>query len=352
MKKSLIALATLAAVSGTAFAQSTVTIWGVVDVSVASVKANGATATGLSTSGLSSNQLGFRGTEDLGGGLKANFWLEGALTPDNGTAAGLNFARRSVLFLEGGFGQVRLGRDYTPSFWNATVYDPFGTNGVGAANTAGMLSAVGATTTTTGTGSNAVRANNSIAYVAPAMGGFQLNAMVAYGEQASPVKTGDYMGFRVGYVQGPISAHYAYGKTEGATDAADTKYSNIGGSYDLGVAKLMAIRMEEKTTGGAKVTGTLIGANIPMGNGMIRAATSSYDVADSSNDWKKMSIGYIHNLSKRTAVYGTYARVTNSGNQIASVNGNTLTMAGATAFGASAPGGNSTGFEAGIRHSF
>jgi len=331
---------------------STVTIWGIVDASVGSVKANGKTATGMSTSGLSSNQIGFRGTEDLGGGLKANFWLEGALTPDNGTAAGLNFARRSVVTVSGGFGEVRLGRDYTPSFWNATVYDPFGTNGVGAANTAGMLAAIGATTTTTGTGGSAVRANNSIAYVAPAMGGFQLNAMVGYGENASPVKTGNYMGFRAGYVAGPISAHYGYGKTEGATDAADTKYSNFGGAYDLGVARLMALRLEEKTTAGAKITGTLIGATVPMGAGMIRAAVSSYDVANSTNDWRKMSLGYVHNLSKRTAVYGTYARVTNDGAQIASVNGNTLTMAGTTAFGASAAGGNSTGYEIGVRHSF
>jgi predicted porin len=351
MKKSLIALAVLAA-SGTAFAQSSVTIWGVVDASVGSVKANGKTATGMSTSGLSSNQIGFRGTEDLGGGLKANFWLEGALTPDNGTAAGLNFARRSVLTVSGGFGEVRLGRDYTPSFWNATVYDPFGTNGVGAANTAGMLAAIGATPTTTGTGGNAVRANNSIAYVAPAMGAFQLNVMAAFGEQASPLKTGNYMGFRAGYVAGPISAHYGYGKTEGATDAADTKYSNFGGAYDLGVARLMALRLEEKTTSGAKITGTLIGATVPMGAGMIRAAVSSYDVANSKDDWKKTSIGYVHNLSKRTAAYATYARVNNSGNQIASVNGNTLTMAPATAFGSSAAGGNSTGYEFGVRHSF
>ena len=345
----------MAAVSSTAFAQSSVTIWGIVDASVGSVKANGKTATGMSTSGLSSNQLGFRGTEDLGGGLKANFWLEGALTPDNGTAAGLSFARRSVVTLQGGFGEVRLGRDYTPSFWNATVYDPFGTNGVGAANTAGMLAAIGANVSSTGTGGNAVRANNSVAYVAPAMGAFQFNAMVAFGEQASPVKTGDYMGFRAGYVAGPISAHYGYGKTEGATDAADTKYSNLGGSYDLGVAKLMAVLLEEKTTGGAKVNGALLGATIPMGAGMIRVASSAYDVANSDNDWKKLSIGYVHNLSKRTAVYGTYARVANSGAQIASVNGNTLTMvpAGATApFGASAAGGNSTGYEFGVRHSF
>jgi len=350
MKKSLIALAVMAA-SGAAMAQSTVTIWGVVDTSFGSVKANGKTATGVSTSGLSSNQLGFRGTEDLGGGLKANFWLEGALTPDNGTGAGLSFARRSTVALQGAFGEVRLGRDYTPSFWNATVYDPFGTNGVGAANTAGMLAAIGATTTTTGNGTNAVRANNSIGYNNN-FGPIAVQAMVAFGENASPVKTGNYQGFRVGYVQGPLSAHYGYGKTEGATDAADTKYSNLGAAYDLGVARLMGLWLEEKTTGGAKVTGQLLGVTAPMGAGMIRAAYSRYNVANSSNDWNKLAIGYVHNLSKRTALYATYARVSNDGAQTASVNVNTLTLVGANLFGAAAAGGNSTGYEFGVRHSF
>lgn len=349
MKKSMLALAALTAFAGAASAQSSVTIWGVADVSYGSVKANGKTATGLSTSGLSSNQLGFRGTEDLGGGLRANFHLEGALTPDNGTAAGLNFQRRSTVGLSGSFGEIRLGRDYTPSFWNATVYDPFGTNGVGAANTAGMLAAIGATPTTTGNGANAVRANNSIGYIGN-FGAVHLHAMMARGEGAS-VNTSNYVGFRVGYVQGPLSAHYGNGTTQGATDAADTKYSNFGAAYDLKIARVMGLYLQEKTSGGAKVTGQLVGLTVPMGAGMIRTAYSRYDVANSSNDWNKFAVGYVHNMSKRTALYGTYARVSNDGAQIASVNGNTLSMAG-TAFGAAAAGGNSTGFEIGVRHSF
>ncbi len=72
-----------------------------------------------------------RGTEDLGGGLKASFHFEGAMTPDVGTSGGLTFQRRSVLGLEGGFGTVVIGRDYTPLFTVSGVVDPFGTNGVG-----------------------------------------------------------------------------------------------------------------------------------------------------------------------------------------------------------------------------
>jgi hypothetical protein len=87
--------------------------------------------TGLGNSGYNSSRLGFRGTEDLGGGLAASFWLEAPITNDDGATGVSTFARRSTVSLSGGFGEVRLGRDYTPTFWNDTVFDPFGTNGVG-----------------------------------------------------------------------------------------------------------------------------------------------------------------------------------------------------------------------------
>ena len=86
----------------------------------------------LANSGYNSSRLGFRGTEDLGGGLAASFWLEAPITNDDGATGVASFARRSTVSLSGGFGELRLGRDYTPTFWNDTVFDPFGTNGVGS----------------------------------------------------------------------------------------------------------------------------------------------------------------------------------------------------------------------------
>ena len=168
-----------------------------------------------------------RGVEDLGGGLQAGFWIEGQLTNDDGNAAGLNFQRRSTVSLMGGFGEIRLGRDYTTHFWNTTVYDPFGTNGVGSANTFAMLGAANANVST------AVRSNNAISYFTPNLGGFSAQLQYAFGEQVSGgVKTNNFMGFRLGYAAGPISVHGAYGKTEGATDAVDHKAMNFGGSCD------------------------------------------------------------------------------------------------------------------------
>ena len=136
MKKSLIALAVLAA-SGAAMAQSSVTLFGIVDATYAYGSGSAGNKSQLTNSGYNSSRLGFRGVEDLGGGMSASFWLEAGVNNDNGSGAntstnnqasgstgggGLTFNRRSTVSLNGGFGEVRLGRDYTPQFWNLTVF--------------------------------------------------------------------------------------------------------------------------------------------------------------------------------------------------------------------------------------
>jgi len=345
MKKTLIALAAVAA-TGAAFAQSSVTIWGIVDAGYASVK-NSSTATaastkksGITNSGLNSSRLGFRGEEDLGGGMKAGFWLESALNNDDNTTS-ISFARRSTVSLMGGFGEVRIGRDYTPTFWNTTVYDAFGTNGIGQAATPGLIGSSNAT---------AVRSNNSISYFLPAMSGFTGQVMVGFGENnqvggTAAVKTGDYMGVRVGYAAGPLSVHAASGKMEGATDAADVKTTNFGASYDLGMIKPALFIGEEKNAV-AKVSAWEVSATAPVGSGVVRVAFSNYDLKNSPNEATKFALGYVHDLSKRTAVYGTFARTTNKGTSALAVANNGLTNAAANA------GGKSTCYEVGVRHSF
>src|SRR3954468_1495071 len=199
MKKTLIALAALAA-AGAASAQSSVTLFGIVDVNYAHYSVDGGTSAYgtaassghvnvLTNSGYNSARLGFRGTEDLGGGLSASFWLEGALSPDDGNAAGLQFRRRSTVSLAGGWGEVRLGRDYVPAFWNLTVFDPFGTNGVGTSMTlvgpAGGNGTAGNALVPFGQGTSGVivRASNSFGYFLPAnLGGFYGQAQYYLGE--------------------------------------------------------------------------------------------------------------------------------------------------------------------------
>lgn len=119
------------AACGSAAVQSSVTLFGVLDAGVAYIKGTGAGhATGLVAGGNSNSRLGFRGTEDLGGGMSASFWLEGQVSNDVGGGAtqttGFDFARRSTVSLSGPVGELRLGRDYAMTYWNMVVFDAFG----------------------------------------------------------------------------------------------------------------------------------------------------------------------------------------------------------------------------------
>ncbi len=354
MKKSLLALATLTAFAGAASAQSSVTLFGIVDAAYGHVSAGGRSVTGISNSGLNSSRLGFRGVEDLGGGMRAGFWIEGGLANDDGNSAGLTFQRRSTVSLMGNFGEVRLGRDYTPSFWNTTIYDPFGTNGVGSAMTPNLLRQAGLVSTAIHV--SGVRSNNTIGYFLPGgLGGFNGQVQYGFGEVASNLPNkgqGNYFGFRVGYGAGPLGVNYAYGNQKGVSGATNVKTSNIGVSYDFGAVKPMLFWGNEKAGTGAKVTAWELGAVAPMGAGELRAAYSRYDVARSANDWNKFAIGYGYNLSKRTQLYTTYARVSNKGAQNQSVSNGGAAASGGLSAGLASAGGGSTGYEFGIRHSF
>ena len=354
MKKSLIALAVLAA-AGAASAQSSVTLFGIVDAAVTFGRGNVADRTQLTDSGYNSSRLGFRGTEDLGGGMSASFWLEAGLNNDNGTGdatntnnqasggqaaplgtQGLTFNRRSTVSLAGGWGELRLGRDYTPQFWNLTVFDPFGTNGVGTTLTSTVGNAL--------TGVTAVRASNSIGYFLPGnIGGFYGQAMYYMGENASNAGAteddGRGAGFRLGFATGPFNVALAMSRTDYA--AGDVRQNNIGGQWDFGIGKLQA-QFAKDRNGGIDGKGWLIGGLFPVGAGEVRAAYSTYetDVAGDPQS-KKLAIGYVHNLSKRTAVYTTWARVKNEG-------GSAIALGGAIV----SPNSSSSGLDIGVRHSF
>ncbi|MEO7640370.1 MAG: porin [Ramlibacter sp.] len=351
MKKSLIALAVLAA-AGAASAQSSVTLFGVVDATLAFGKGSITDRTQLTNSGYNSSRLGFRGTEDLGGGMSASFWLEAGVNNDNGEGAatntnnqasgagaavagrqGLTFNRRSTVSLGGGWGEVRLGRDYSPQFWNLTVFDPFGTNGVGTTQTLNSII----------TGVTAVRTSNSIGYFLPGnLGGFYGQVQYYLGENldnAANDKDGNGLGARFGYAAGPVNVALGLSRTKYL--AGDVKQNNLGFQWDFGVAKLQS-HISKDRNGGTDGKGFLVGGLVPVGAGEIRVAYSQYKV-DLPGDPKsrKIALGYVHNLSKRTAVYTTYARVRNSGGAASALNGSST-----------AANSSSSGFDFGVRHSF
>ncbi|RLJ38606.1 porin [Acidovorax sp. 106] len=346
MKKSLIALAVLAA-SGAAMAQSSVTLFGIVDAGVGRVSSGGTSVTGVTNSGLATSRLGFRGEEDLGGGLKAGFWLEGAVQNDTGTGQGggaagpgFEFKRRSTLSLAGGFGEVRLGRELTVGYVNSTAADVFGDNGVGASIGKNHFAGVIET-----------RKGNGISYILPSnLGGIYGQVQYVFGESLSNAaydKAGDYLGARIGYRNGPLDTAIAFAKGRGASAAADADQFNIFASYDLGVVKPFIGFNQEKNKAAVqtKFQSYLLGLTAPVGPGTVRVSYNDVDKKNSADDGQKFAIGYVYDLSKRTALYGTLAHVKNKG----------AATFGATPGGLSftqAQGKNANGYEFGIRHSF
>jgi predicted porin len=347
MKKSLIALAVLAA-SGAAMAQSSVTVFGVVDAAYSVGKGSTSNKTQLTNSGYNSSRLGFRGVEDLGGGMRAEFWLEAGHNNDDGSGAGTNnnnqarpsadpainarnqgltFNRKSTVGLVGSMGEIRLGRDYSPQFYADAVYDPFGTNGVASS----LIAYNG--------GQAAVRASNMVAWHSPVVGGFKVMVGSYMGENASTAaKVGNGNGIYLNYTQGPLSVGYSSAKTTSGA-GTEVKTTGLGGSYNLGFANIMGESNTVSNTGAADLKGTLIGAHIPLAGGNFRV--SSAKLSQAGAETKRTAFGYVSPLSKRTDLYATYARNTNSGGASRGLNG-AVTAANAS----------STGYDFGIKHAF
>jgi predicted porin len=350
MKKSLLALAVLGGFAGVASAQSSVTLYGTVDLNGRYIKNDGSSKrVSLSQDGINSSQLGFRGVEDLGGGLKASFILLAGVNADTGSANNQFWNRRSTVSLSGGFGEVRLGRDYTPTFWNTTIFDAFGTNGIGDSSGVKQLAAP-----------NYVRANNSVGYFLPSnIGGVYGQVMAAAGEAAA---AGRYVGGRVGFAAGPFDVAVAYSQERVLALAGEQyKTFNIGGSYDFGVVKLMGYYSQEKIpTNKDKLFS--ISAVVPLGQGEIHVGGEQSKLDSNSNKVKKYALGYVYNLSKRTALYATGAIVDNgSASQVTlgsvlpsapNATGDWSNSGIGSATALPTAGGKSKGFEAGIRHFF
>ena len=355
MKKSLIALAVLAA-SGAAMAQSSVTLFGIVDTGVGYVKNSGGDKkVGMTTSGNATSRLGFRGVEDLGGGLKAGFWLEGQIDGDDGNAAGFDFKRRSTLSLMGGFGEVRMGREQTPSYSKTSSYDLFGQTGIGQ-----FMGWTGNWYGIDGDSGNAVRSSNMISYYTPNFSGFTAGLGYGFDEKADTTnsKKGRYVGGYVAYDNGPLSVALSYDESSaltlgsGATavNGADRNRLTLGGSYDLNVVKLNAILQQTKddVPGGSerKVNAYMLGASAPVGAGEVKLQYALYDQKAIDSKAHQISLGYVHNLSKRTAVYGTVAYMDNKDASKLNLSAKGLGTIDARA------GDSQTGVQVGIRHSF
>ncbi|WP_295997981.1 porin [Rugamonas sp.] len=341
MKKSLLALAVLASFAGIASAQSSVTVYGVVDAGI--TRETGAIAgsiTKLATGVQSGNRLGFKGTEDLGGGLKANFQIENGFDLDTGMTrqGGRLFGRQAFVGLSGAFGAANLGRQYDPIFISIDSIDPFGTGLPG--QTVNLMSA------------GDVRTDNAVTYSTPTMNGLTGNVLYGAGEG----KVGHTLGLSADYNNGPVVFTVAYNKVNrfDALPAAATggqKVLLVGGTYNFGPATVHAAYETDKNeVSGASFRDYMVGVTVPVS--AAGAVVASYidkndRVSNSNKGGKQFGVGYLHSLSKRTNLYASYARISND-------------SAGTNYVGDASSGGSSdqivghasTGLTVGMRHKF
>ena len=412
MKKTLIALAALAATG--AFAQSSVSVYGTVDAAYTNYASEGNSKSGMGNSQLGSSKLGFMGTEDLGNGLKAFFKLEAGLANDSGNGKasnssnqaggtgnggagaltsvggtqGLAFARYSYVGLTGGFGEVRLGRDYTSAFQlGVASVDPFGTNGPADSSVMTLnLAARNALATTSG-------ASNMIGYITPSMNGISAKLQAFFGENSSASTTraiagnpgngtdGDGYSAQIGYTNGPIFASFGQQVTKGTAAAAvnaalnvttgaglltgtgipaatgDYTQRGLSVSYDMGVAKLAFTNAREELIGTASTAtnaSNLIGVTVPVGAinykaSYVRSVQNTGAAGAVDNVGTLVGVGADYALSKRTTLYTTYGRVSNE-NGAAFSAGLAGGAAGSTLTSAANP--SSTGLAIGVFHAF
>jgi len=353
MKKSLLAVALLGAFAGVAQAQTAVQIYGNIDVGV--VKSSDQT---LAIGKRASNTLGFKGTEDLGNGLKALFQLEMRYEPDTGTVENNTrplFQGQSRLGLQGDFGMVRLGRGLTPfqevvgSFepWHglptpAGFYTDISVAGFNTEPLAGGTNAAGS-------GGNNNRISNAIFYNSPVAGGFQVNASWASKEQSSSTTaitgigngaasyaagaqaSANPVSIAATYNNGPAAAMVAYER-----NAVESKVWSVAGSFSVTPElKLMATytrqNQEHINTLRSRITGELIGATYAVGPGKVLAGFGIKRQDDNTRQHdlltRQFSLGYEYSLSKRTYLYVDASRKKdivnqNTGNAVAIPNYN------------------------------
>lgn len=343
MKKSLIALAVLAA-TGAASAQSSVTLYGIVDTFVASTNVNPSAAgvgstsqTVINSGGINGNRWGMKGSEDLGGGLKANFDLESGFSSDTGTQGqGRLFGRQAYVGVSGGFGAVQLGRMSTvmhlytgaaQGMLDGAAIAPL--TQIGRVNDNNQKIGGGANTGAT------LRFNNALRYTTPSFSGLQATAQYALGENNTAGGDAD-KGYALAatYKGGPIGVQTAYqvetcnantanfGAGAGACAVNGTyrRFAYVGAEYNLGMAVLKASYGRAENIAGrnnANSTEYQVGVDVPVSSALL--LTASYASADDNRTQSNVinplagkasreayGVGAKYALSKRTYVYTAF----------------------------------------------
>lgn len=346
MYKSILALAVLGGFSAVASAQSSVTVYGIVDVSV--VRETGGAAgnfTKINSGVANGSRVGFKGTEDLGGGWNAFFDLQNGFQADTGALGqgGLLFGRQAFVGLGGPVGSVRIGRQYSVIDDLIGATDPFG-NGY-----AGRLQNVFAK-------GYLARVDNSVMYFTPTVRGFSANVMTGFGEVADDASANRFVGGSVGYAEGPLSVRLAHGQRNDmrATATPNTQFGNatrdkntmLGATYKFGLFRAHGAYGVTKTMNNRDVLvdadDAMLGVSVPFGTSQVMASYVWRDDKSVNNrDARQIAVGYNYFVSKRTTLYAAYAHIDNRGKPVFY-----------TAGSASDNGTGKAALDLGIRHLF
>jgi predicted porin len=327
MKKTLVAIAALAAVSS--FAQSSVTLYGRVDVGLFSSKSlfnpavnnvvppvTAATPrvsqTGIGNGndvGLTTSRWGMRGSEDLGGGLKANFKVEGRLNVDEGTQNGSRlFNGETLVGFSGGFGTLKVGRV-------DTSFDDLRGIAVSKNTFDGAWTPV-SDSYGVGLGGYTGRLNNSIKYDSPDFGGISGSLQYGFGENKTPtVSAGSTVSAHVKYANGPLAVGFGLQTEKANGSATATKHNAISAAYDLGVIALSG-GINNTKNGTTKDTDYSLGVTMPLGAAAISAgfaSSKSKNAGAANGKGSGFALAATYALSKRTQLY-TGLKSTNNKN--------------------------------------
>ena len=351
------------AASSVAFAQnntSSVTVYGVVDANV-QVLDGASTLTRVQSGGLNGSRLGFKGSEDLGGGLRAIFTLESGINLDDGsTGQGTFWGRQAYVGLASPFGTVTLGRQYGSLYALSSDFSEFSNNNVGASTAiiGGFggyepVRGVGATSTASVTGNGGPsRVNNSIKYESVRFGGFSGGALVGLGEAAGNTSGNRLGDVYVRYSDYGFDAMLSYVDDKAELTNANVRTTSGAASYTFGAARITGgvLSVDDRSVANADGEGYWVGGSYRFGGTHLVKAQyveSKLKNAPVDGKTKAFGLGYQYDLSKRTALYTSVTQFKNEGA------GYTPRAAGSFPGGVVSAGDpDITEVVAGIRHSF
>lgn len=303
---------TLLCLSGSAAAQSSVSLYGVVDAGLA--RESGKHRTGhsnaLISGGNSASRLGFRGSENVGDGWKALFVLESGFAVDDGalTQGGLLWGRKSFMGLSSPYGTLTLGRQDSPLYDYAAEMDP--------------LIGVLAFTRIVTLASKYRRNNNTIKYGSSVLYGFKGQLAYSFGETAGASASGRVLSAGVNYTAGQSSSSLSMQtiNTQPRSPAGikTIRLINLGSRYDFGFAALSLMAQTNKSNEGAKALDSrdfLAGVSVPLGPHKIAASVIVHkDRKQADGEARQLAVSYTYALSPRTSLYGGVAHISNRKN--------------------------------------